>query len=266
MTRKPKLGQNFLIDAGAASAIAAALGDLSGETVLEIGPGKGAITELLAPRAHRLIAVELDRELGPSLREHFRDTPSVTVLQQDILHVDLAALAPLGGTLQILGNLPYYITSDILLYLFAHHAHIARAVLMMQREVADRVAALPGTSDYGLLSATAQLHARVERLQTLPPSAFAPPPDVHSTVVRLTMQPRWQALGVDPQPFIEFLRQGFAQKRKTLFNNLRNAGYDPSQIMGALESGGAGSQARAESLSLEQAARIFSALCSGGRP
>src|SRR5271168_2241294 len=181
MTTKPNLGQNFLIDPSASLAIVDALGDISATTVLEIGPGKGAMTRLLAARARRLITVELDPTLAQQLSQ---DYPQLEVLNQDILTTDISALAN-TEKLAIVGNLPYYITSQILLHLFDHHQAIDRAVVMVQREVADRIAAQPGTRDYGLLTATTQLYARVDNLFTLPPTAFAPPPDVHSTVLRL---------------------------------------------------------------------------------
>ncbi len=260
MTRKPKLGQNFLTDPAAIRAIVDALGDVSGKTVLEIGPGQAALTEILAGRAQRLIAVELDRELAPSLRQQFASNPNVEILEQDILDVDLANLVAPGTQLTVIGNLPYYLTSDILLRLFSWHALISQAVVMIQREVADRVAASPGSREYGMLSATAQMYARVDKLFTLPPQAFSPPPEVFSTVLRLTMQPQFSALGVDPGPFQTFLRQSFAQKRKTLANNLRAAGYTPEQIQGAFAASGTPLQVRAEALTLEAAARLHLAL------
>lgn len=255
--QKPKLGQNFLVDAGARVAIADALGDVSAQTVIEIGPGRGAITEILARRAKRLIAIELDRELAPLLREQFADRPSVEVIEADVLTVDLSGLRQGEERLVVVGNLPYYITSDILLRLFASHPVISRAVVMVQREVADRVAATPGTRDYGLLSATAQLYARVERVLTLPPGAFRPPPDVHSTVLRLTMRPRFDELGVEPEPFIGFLKRSFAQKRKTLAKNLRAAGFDGERIGGAMEAAGIPPLARAEEIELERMAALW---------
>jgi 16S rRNA (adenine1518-N6/adenine1519-N6)-dimethyltransferase len=257
MTQKPKLGQNFLVDPAASLAIADALGDLSSAAVLEIGPGKGAITQLLAARARRLVAVELDPTLAAHLR---RDHPNVEVLQQDILATDLAALAPPDQKLAVVGNLPYYITSQILLHLFRHHRAIDRAVLMVQREVADRVAAQPGARDYGLLTATTQLYARVDNLFTLPPSAFAPPPQVHSTVLRLHFEPRYEALAVDPAEFVAFLKHSFAQKRKTLANNLRFAGADPQTLAAAFAQAKIPAEIRAEALSLEAAANLFRAL------
>jgi 16S rRNA (adenine1518-N6/adenine1519-N6)-dimethyltransferase len=261
MNRKPKLGQNFLADSSAAQAIVDALGDLSHRTVVEIGPGKAAITNLLAARAQRLVAVELDRALAARLRDHFAERSNVEILERDILAVNLTdLLSETNSKLAVIGNLPYYLTSDILLQLFAAHAVISHAVVMVQREVADRVTAEPGTRDYGLLSATAQLYSRVERLFTLPPQAFSPPPEVHSSVLRLTMHPQAEALGVDPAAFVGFLRQAFAQKRKTLANNLRAAGFSPAQISGALDSAGVSQQVRAEAVPLEAAARIHRAL------
>ncbi len=241
-------------------AIADALGDLAGRTVVEIGPGGGAITEILSLRAGRLVAIELDRELAPQLRAQFAEVPSVEVIEADVLTVDLAALRQGDEPLLVVGNLPYYITSDILLRLFLFHAAISRAVLMVQKEVADRVAAVPGTRDYGLLSATAQLYARVERVLTLPPSAFLPPPEVHSTVLRLTMRPRFEELGVEPNEFIGFLKRSFAQKRKTLAKNLRAAGFDAGRVAAAMEAAGIAPKARAEELELEATAGLWRGL------
>ena len=255
--KKPKLGQNFLVNFQACAAIADALGDLSQRTVVEIGPGRGAITEMLATRARRLIAIELDRELAPLLRERFADRQQVSILETDVLDVDFDALREGDEKLAVIGNLPYYITSDILLRLFQFHAAIDRAVIMVQREVADRVAAAPGTRDYGMLSATTQLYARVEKVLTLPPSDFSPPPEVHSTVLRLTMAPRWDELKVDAAGFFPFLRAGFAQKRKTLGKNLRTAGFDPAAVAIALEKCGISPNARAEELPLEASANLY---------
>jgi 16S rRNA (adenine1518-N6/adenine1519-N6)-dimethyltransferase len=259
MTTKPKLGQNFLIDPSASLAIVEALADISAATVLEIGPGKGAITRLLSARAPRLIAVELDPMLAVQLRQQYASNENVEVLQQDILTTDVSTLAS-DEKLSVVGNLPYYITSQILLHLFDHHQAIDRAVIMVQREVADRIAAQPGTRDYGLLTATTQLYARVDNLFTLPPSAFAPPPDVHSTVLRLTFEPHFERLGVDPVEFVAFLKQSFAQKRKTLANNLRFAGIPPSDIATAFTAANIPANIRAEALALEAAAKLFLAL------
>jgi 16S rRNA (adenine1518-N6/adenine1519-N6)-dimethyltransferase len=259
--KKPKLGQNFLVDDTARQAIVDALGDLSTRTVIEIGPGHGAITDILATRCRRLIALELDRALAAELRFRFREKPHVEILEADVLKTDLRALIPAGETADVIGNLPYYITSDILLQLFAAGTAgaLTRAVVMMQREVADRVAASPGVRDYGLLSATSRMSAQVDNLFTLPPAAFNPPPDVYSTVLRLHFVPRFEELGVDPAGFDAFLKKSFAQKRKTLSNNLRAAGYTPDQLAAAWPTA-MPPQARAESLPLEPMAALYRAL------
>jgi len=265
MKRKPKFGQNFLVDDAARHAIVDALGDISKRTVIEIGPGHGAITEILAGRCRRLIALELDRALAAELSFRFRDQPQVQIIEGDVLKADLRALVPDSETADVIGNLPYYITSDILLQLFAAGSAgvIDRAVLMMQREVADRVSAAPGVRDYGLLSATAQMNAQVANLFTLPPSAFSPPPDVYSTVLRLQFAPRFAELGVDAAGFNTFLRQCFAQKRKTLQNNLRAAGYSVEELSNAWPAS-IPAQARAESLALEPMAELYRSLAKAG--
>jgi 16S rRNA (adenine1518-N6/adenine1519-N6)-dimethyltransferase len=258
---KPKLGQNFLIDDRARHAIVEALGDTGERTVVEIGPGHGAITEILAGRARRLIALEVDRALAAELTFRFRDKPNVTILEVDVLEARFDALAPAGETVDVIGNLPYYITSDILLKLFAasRDGLLGRAVLMMQREVADRLDASPGTREYGLLAATTQMHAEVSNLFTLPPEAFNPPPEVYSTVLRLEFAPRFAALGVDPNGFDSFLKLLFAQKRKTLHNNLRAAGFAPERIAAAWPES-IPAQARAEAIALEPLAELYRAL------
>ncbi len=256
---RPRLGQNFLTDARAQRQIADALGPAATGTVIEIGPGKAAITELLAERASRLVAIELDPALAAALRFRFREQSSVHVLEADVLSVDLLALATgPGRSLAVVGNLPYYITSPILMHLFAHEAAISRAVVMVQREVAERIVAPPGTSDYGLLSVLCQIHARAELLFALPPEAFTPPPKVHSAVVRLEFAPMWNELGVEPGSFRAFLQSCFAQKRKTLLNNLRAAGYDTLALLAALS--GHKAPVRAEELSPSELASIFRAL------
>jgi 16S rRNA (adenine1518-N6/adenine1519-N6)-dimethyltransferase len=258
--RKPKLGQNFLVDDHARHRIADALGDISQRTIVEIGPGRGAITEILATRSARLIAVELDRTLAAELRFRFRDHTNVEIVEADVLTVDLASFA---DQVDVIGNLPYNITSDILLHLFSAAPKLRRAVLMMQREVGERVAAAPGVRDYGLLSATTQMYAEVEHLFTLPPSAFSPPPDVYSSVLRLHFRPRFEELGVDPAGFDRFLKQAFAQKRKTLRNNLQFAGYDAALLTqhwpAALQP-----QVRAEQASLELMAELYRTVKSSG--
>jgi 16S rRNA (adenine1518-N6/adenine1519-N6)-dimethyltransferase len=259
--RKPKLGQNFLVDDAARHAIADSLGDVAERTILEIGPGHGAITSILAERCRRLIAIEIDRALAAELRFRFRELPQVEIVEADVLEVDFEALLTAGETADVVGNLPYYITSEILLRLFAAGARgtLTRAVVMMQREVAERFAAAPGVRDYGLLSATAQMNARVETLFTLPPSSFSPPPDVYSTVLRLEFAPRFEELGVDAAGFDAFLRSCFAQKRKTLANNLRAAGYSAEAVQAAWPAE-IPALARAESISLEPMAQLYRGL------
>jgi len=266
--KKPRLGQNFLADAGAAEKIVDALGDVSESVVVEIGPGKGALTQALARRAKRLIAVELDRMLSAELRFKYRLQPQVEIIEADVLKLDfrtvlnrtigpLNDLRPLKPSpARVVGNLPYYVTSDILLRLFEFHDQFDVMVIMVQREVADRIAAAPGSRDYGLLSATAQLYAKVEKLFTLPPEAFAPPPKVHSTVLRLTMAPRFAELEIKPVEFIGFLKTAFAMKRKTLLNNLKK-NYSEELVRSTLKETGIRSDVRAEALPLERSAEIF---------
>ena len=265
MQKKPRLGQNFLVDADACRRVVAALGDMAQDAVLEIGPGQGALTRLLARSAGHLTLIEYDPALAAALGTEFATASNVEIRHADILTLDIGALArERGGPLAIVGNLPYYITSEILLHLVAHHAAIDRAVLMVQREVAERVAAPPGTSDYGVLSATMQLYGTVELLSTLPPSAFAPPPEVYSSVVRFHVQPRFDELGIAPEhiqsQFIPFIRASYAQKRKTWANNLRSAGYHAGPIAAALGSAGLNANVRAEAVDLPGMAAVFRAL------
>jgi 16S rRNA (adenine1518-N6/adenine1519-N6)-dimethyltransferase len=247
-----------------------ALGDVSHRTVFEIGPGKGVLTGMLAKRARRLIAVELDRVLAAQLRMEYGQTRNVEIIEGDVLAIDLnTVFGPRPGTtrteeeaierVSVVGNIPYYITSDILLRLFEHRNYVESMVMMVQREVADRLAAPPGGSEYGLLSATAQLYSRVEKLFDLPPGAFSPPPKVHSAVVRLTIEPRLEELQVPEREFIDFLKLSFSQKRKTLWNNLKSH-YETRQLKTALEQTGIESTVRAEALSLDESANVFRAL------
>ena|SRR6266404_568391 len=272
--RKPKLGQHFLESHSAALRIVEALGDISQATVLEIGPGRGALTALLATRGRRIIAVELDRVMAAQLRMKFNTYPNVEIIEGDILKIELdTVFGPKPGMLRpglkfapepayVVGNLPYYITSDILLRLLEYHRYFSTIVIMVQKEVADRLAASPGSRDYGLLSATAQLFATVEKLFTLSPDAFAPPPKVHSSVVRMTIKPRLDSLGVPEAEFISFLKLSFGQKRKTLWNNLKTE-YDQAVLRAALARSGVKPTVRAEALSLTKSAALFRALHSG---
>jgi 16S rRNA (adenine1518-N6/adenine1519-N6)-dimethyltransferase len=271
--RKPKLGQHFLNDTAAAIRIVEALGDLLHSTVLEIGPGGGALTALLARRARRVIAVEKDRVLAAQLRMHFSLAPNVEIIEGDILAIDLDSLfGPKPGStrpgmdvapqqVRVVGNLPYFITSDILLRLFEYRKYFEILVLMVQKEVADRLAAKPGTKEYGLLSATAQLYSKVEKVFTLPPGAFSPPPKVDSSVVRLTPSTRLEKLHVNEKDFIDFLKLSFGQKRKTLWNNLKGR-YPSDGLERALAKARVKPSVRAETLSLEASANVFRELTS----
>src|SRR4029077_17920963 len=238
------------------------------------------LTSLLAKRARRLIAVELDRVLAAQLRLRFGMFPNVEIIEADILFIDFDSLfGPKPGLrrpgiefkptpAKVIGNLPYYITSDILLRLFDYSKYFETLILLVQREVADRIAAEPGSRDYGLLSATAQLYARVEKLVTLPPTAFAPPPKVHSTALRLTVAPRQQELGLcsnglGKDGFIDFLKLSFGQKRKTLWNNLKG-NYAEPDLRAAMARAKVKPAARAETLSLDESAALFRALRNSG--
>lgn len=268
---KPKLGQHFLASEDAAQKIVDALGDVSETTVLEIGPGKGILTSLLARRTRRLIAVELDRVMAAQLRLKFGMSRNVEIIEADVLSVDIDSLfGPKPGLgrpgidlkpqpVKVVGNLPYYITSDILLRLFEYSKYFESIVIMVQKEVADRIAAEPGRRDFGMLSATAQLYARVEKLFTLPPGAFSPPPRVHSTVLRLTIDPQQEKLGVAGDGFVDFLRRSFGQKRKTLWNNLKES-YPEAGLKRALAEAHVKPTVRAETLSLEESAAVYRAL------
>jgi 16S rRNA (adenine1518-N6/adenine1519-N6)-dimethyltransferase len=266
--RKPRLGQNFLIDHSAARRIVEALGDVSTRNVIEIGPGRGMLTDVLVKRARKVIGIELDHVLAAQLRMRYATLTNVEILESDFVTVEWTSMVgrrpgPLHDlrptqpeTVDIVGNLPYYVTSDIVLRILEEHKNIGRAVIMVQREVADRIAAESGSRDYGLLSATAQLFARVENLFTLPPEAFDPPPKVHSSVLRLTMAPRSAELQIDAEPFVEMLKLAFAQKRKTLVNNLKGR-YDDKVVRAALKAAGVRSDVRAEALPLEKMAAMF---------
>ena len=269
--KKAKLGQNFLADRKAAEKIVDALGDVSQSLVVEVGPGRGALTDTLVQRAGRVIAIEFDRMLATELRVKYSREPKMEVLEADVLAIDFRTvlnrtIGPLNDLrplkperARLLGNLPYYITSDILLHIFKFYEQFDLIVIMVQREVADRIAAKPGTRDYGLLSATAQLYTQVEKLFTLPPGAFAPPPKVHSSVLRMKVAPRFDDLGVVADEFIEFLKLAFAMKRKTLMNNLKKE-YSEDQIRAALKQTGVRADVRAEALPLEKSAAVFRAL------
>lgn len=253
-------GQNFLYQPGWQRRVADAFAATPADAVLEIGGGTGDVSALLAAAAGHLTIVEVDARLAEGLRRRFAALPEkVTVLEADILEVDLAEVAarvPRG--LRVFGNLPYYISSPILFRLFHAAQWIRDATLMVQREVAERMLAAPG-AEFGLLSAATRLYTQPRRLFDLPPGAFRPAPKVHSTLLRLDFASRAAELGLDPAAFELFLKLAFAQKRKTLANNLA-AGFPEADVAAALEAAGVAPRARAEALSLQALAALHRSL------
>jgi len=257
--RRPKLGQHFLHDQRYRARIMEALPLEPGDVVFEIGPGRGAMTGLLAERARKVIAIEIDGTLAPGLQEDF---PSVEIIVADVLRVDFSAHCRQQGIEQgfVFGNLPYYITSPILHHLFAQRDSIRSMGLLMQSEVAERVTATPATREYGYLTVATQLYSQPLTAFTVPPGAFSPAPKVQSALVTFRMKAkfeRWtQATGSE---FLEFVKRCFAQKRKNLLNNLAGL-YPRGRITQALEEARKSAILRAEQLSLEELAGVFESL------
>jgi 16S rRNA (adenine1518-N6/adenine1519-N6)-dimethyltransferase len=259
-----RLGQHFLADPAWGQRIARAVLDAAGPDAagggvwLEIGAGHGEMTSLLAPHAERVVAIELDPGLVPRLRQLAAQLGNVSVICGDVLAVDLAELAG-DGRFRVYGNLPYYITSPILHRLFEHAGRMEAAFVVVQLEVAERLAASPGRREYGYLSALTQFYARPEILLRIPPGAFRPAPEVVSALVALRLPGERAALAVGDEPaFIRFLKRCFAQKRKTLRNNLRSpTGATPAGEL--LREAGIAAGARAEELTVPQFARLFAA-------
>lgn len=218
-----RLGQHFLADERALERIVDALAPTDSDTVLEIGPGRGALTDILARRAGRVVAVELDRALAGLLRERFAGTPSVTIVEADILKTDPGALG--GPGYLLVGNVPYYITTPILFHALAC-ALPRRAVFLVQREVAARAMAIPGTKSYGALSVNLQVLASVERVFDIPPGAFQPPPKVDSSVIRITPLADPLLRDGEQRRFRSFVQSLFSQRRKQIGTILR--GLPPS--------------------------------------
>jgi 16S rRNA (adenine1518-N6/adenine1519-N6)-dimethyltransferase len=227
-----------------------------GDVWIEIGAGHGEMTELLAQHARRVIAIEIDERLLPRLRETAARLGNVSVVAGDVLALDLAKLAA-GERFRVYGNLPYYITSPIVHHLLEHSDWLDAAFLVMQTEVADRLAAEPGHREYAYFSAIVQFYARVEIMLRIPPGAFRPPPKVASALVALRPPGERPALGIaDERSFGEFLKRCFAQKRKMLRNNLRGL-VDGESVEEIFREAGIASNARAEELTLAQFARLF---------
>jgi 16S rRNA (adenine1518-N6/adenine1519-N6)-dimethyltransferase len=268
-TRRPKLGQHFLASASYRGRIAQALDLHPGDLVIEIGAGRGAMTELLAARAGRVIAIELDPALAVKLAEQLRADSQIEVLQSDILTTDLAALcrAHQAEKCFVFGNLPYYITSPILHRLFAFWSSIRAMGLLVQREVAERLTAIPGIRAYGYLSVVTQLYSEPRIVLGVPPGAFVPAPKVQSALVSFHMRSQLPESLRDATPpsepstkqeaqFLGFVKSCFAQKRKNLLNNLAGT-YSRECIEQALAALDLPSTARAEQLTLEQFAGLF---------
>jgi 16S rRNA (adenine1518-N6/adenine1519-N6)-dimethyltransferase len=243
-----RFGQHFLIRQSILERIAEAAAPVHEPLVIEIGPGKGALTAPLLKRADRVIAIEIDPAMVMRLRERFAKDPRLEIVQADVLQVDLAQWGPAV----IAGNLPYYITSPILERILSLDRMLRRAVLLVQKEVADRLTAASGSRNYGYLSVATQLLAATKTLSKVPPSAFQPPPEVDSAVVRLDPRPPGDRFGIDdPQAFLKFAAHAFRQKRKTLRNNLI-AAY-PRELVEALPE----ARLRAEQIPIERLAEIY---------
>ena len=264
---RQRLGQHFLANVSWRRKILETLPRGANETWIEIGPGHGEMTELLAAPGRRLIAIEADSRLAESLKQRVcaesEKWPGVEVISGDVLKVDLAAQA--AGRIRVYGNLPYYITSPILHRLFAYADHIASIHIVVQWEVAARMAARPGGREYGYLSVACRFYTQPEIVLRIPPGAFRPPPRVTSALVRMTLPGERAALAIsDDKRFLEFVQTCFAQKRKTLRNNLRALAPD-DRIAAALAGAGLRPDARAEQLSLREFAALFASVTSGAR-
>jgi len=234
-----RLGQHFLARKSILERIAEAAATHRDKPVIEIGPGKGALTEHLLGRASRVVAIEIDPVLVHYLQQKFRDRPNFSVLHDDVLKTDLAQ----WGEVSVAGNLPYYITSPIVQKVLGLGPLLLRAVFLVQKEVAERIAAQPGSRDYGFLSVSVQAFCEPRILMSVPPEAFRPPPKVHSAVIELV--PRQHPAVKDADSFLAFASAAFKQKRKTLRNNL--AGVYGQDAIGSQPEAGL----RAEQLSIE---------------
>lgn len=265
---KKSLGQNFLVDESVIKKIVQAVDPRDGETIIEIGPGQGALTSSLVMTPSRVIAIELDRELAPLLKWKYRAFENFVIIEGDALVVDICeAIAP-ASSARLVANLPYNISTVILQRLLDQRACLSELTLMLQREVAARITALPSTSERGYLSVLVQAYAEIETLFDVPPTAFRPSPKVWSTVVRLKPRPQPVVDVEDDDLLWRLVSTGFAQRRKTIFNNLRNAHSlfaggnidDDLGVTRLLESSGIESKRRAETLTLEEWARLSRAI------
>jgi len=252
---KRSLGQNFLVDQGVVARIVQAAGVCEGDTVVEIGPGRGALTAGLRGLAYRLICVEKDDVLAPALAERFADDACVEVVHADALQI-LPADLPFVGPYRVIANLPYNMAARITMHLLENWGNdLLSATLMYQLEVAERLAASPGTKAYGALSVLVQSFCEVWPLFQVPPGAFRPVPKVQSAVVRLARRPDplWQ--GLDYEWFRKVVHGGFRARRKTLVNSLRHApglGQDVEQLRSSIEQAGIDPQRRGDAVSVQE--------------
>lgn len=264
-----KYGQNFLIDANILHKIVEAAQITREDCVLEIGPGIGTMTQYLAETAGQVIAVEIDRGLIPILQDTLSSYPNVTVLCEDILKVDLLALAEQSGgrPIKVVANLPYYITTPIIMALFESHMPLLSITVMVQSEVAERMQTGPGTKDYGALSLAVQYYAKPEIVARVPASCFLPRPNVDSTVVRLVRYEKPPVDAADGAFLFAVIRASFNQRRKTLANGLANAGglgVTRGQVEEALEEMGLSKTVRGETLTLKQFSELSNRLLEMG--
>ena len=258
-----KFGQNFLIDTHVLDKIIAASGITKDDFVLEIGPGIGTMTQYLCENAREVVAVEIDKNLIPILTEDtLKDYDNVTVINEDILKLDIVSLVQEknnGKPIKVVANLPYYITTPIIMGLFESHVPIESITIMVQKEVADRMQVGPGTKDYGALSLAVQYYAKPEIVANVPPNCFMPRPNVGSAVIRLTRHDEPPVQVEDEKLMFALIRASFNQRRKTLVNGLNNAPNIPiskEDIVKAIEELGWNPSIRGEALTLEQFARL----------
>ena len=257
-----KFGQNFLIDTRVLDKIINAAGLTKEDMVLEIGPGIGTMTQYLAEAAREVVAVEIDNNLIPILRETLKDYENVTIINNDILKVDIKELAESHNgnrPIKVVANLPYYITTPIIMGLFESNVPIDNITVMVQKEVAERMQAKPGTKDYGALSLAVQYYAEPYIVANVPPNCFIPRPNVGSAVIRLTRHQDPPVQVKDAGLMFTLIRASFNQRRKTLQNGLYNSPelfYTKEQIAWAIEELGVSAQLRGEALTLEQFGRL----------
>lgn len=257
-----KYGQNFLVDTHVLEKIMDAAEITKEDCVVEIGPGLGTMTQYLAERAGEVVAVEIDRNLIPILAETLADYQNVTILNEDILKVDLNRLVQeknQGRPVKVVANLPYYITTPIIMALFENHVPIKSITIMVQKEVADRMQVGPGTKDYGALSLAVQYYAKPEIVAQVPPNCFIPRPGVGSAVIRLTRYERPPVETENEGLMFALIRAAFNQRRKTLANAVANAAhlsFSREDVVSVLEKMQLLPTVRGEALTLEQFAKL----------